>query len=172
MSLVDYASSSDDDDDLPEDVAAEQIRLLSQAAPEPQVQGPQPNPSPPPSKQMHGFSSNRLQESDPPPSTYEKLPDASLLLNSPSISVVRGSDHMSWVRPVVGETTSRKRDSTGLPSSSTHSKLPKGNLLHGKNVPDTASGMLVPPQLRGRSNVVTEDIGRLFVKGPAASSSR
>ncbi|CAN0917228.1 hypothetical protein LINGRAHAP2_LOCUS30163 [Linum grandiflorum] len=169
MSLVDYASSSDDDDDdLPEKLATEQ-------APEPQVQGPQPNPSPlppPSSKQMHGLSSNQLQGSAPPPSTYEKLPDASLLLNSTSISAVRGSDHASWVRPVGTETTSRKRDSTGLPSSSTHSKLPKGSLLHGTNVPDTASGVLVPPQLRGRSNVVTEDIGKLFVKGPAASLSR
>ncbi|CAI0423101.1 unnamed protein product [Linum tenue] len=159
MSLVDYASSSDDEES-PEAKVAEG------------PQAPKPEPSPPPvailpTTQMHGSSSNRL----PPPLLPGKLPDASLLLNSPSSSSsVGGADHRSWVGV---DNLSLKRDSAGQPNSSRRSKLPKGNsLLHTKNTPDTSSGVLVPPQLRGRSNVVTEDVGKLFVKRPASSPSQ
>ncbi|KAL6326144.1 hypothetical protein AAG906_001019 [Vitis piasezkii] len=33
-------------------------------------------------------------------------------------------------------------------------------------------GLLVPPQLKGKSNVVTEDLSKLFVKKPVGSSSQ
>ncbi|XP_021887440.1 uncharacterized protein LOC110806809 isoform X1 [Carica papaya] len=158
MSLVDYASSSDDDvSDAEEERQQEQIHV-SNHKPSP--------PTLPPDNQRSGLSSNEQAETAvlPFPSTSEKLPDASLLLNSHTVPFVSGNDHASRVAAAMAESASRKRNSNGLASSLSRNKIPRGTLLHSKNVPDTASGMLLPPQLRGRSNIVTEDIGRLFVK--------
>ena len=89
------------------------------------------------------------------PSAIEKLPDASELLNSPDFScnALSGTDHSSRVAAAMAQSasSSRKRDSIGLASSLPRSKVPKGTLPHSKNVPDTVGGMLVPPQLSGRS---------------------
>lgn len=74
------------------------------------------------------------------------------------------SDHFSRVAVAQAENASRKRDSNGMASSSIRSKVPRGNLPHSRNVPETGGGMLVPPQISGRKNVVTEDISKLFVK--------
>ncbi|OMO90140.1 hypothetical protein COLO4_19334 [Corchorus olitorius] len=102
------------------------------------------------------------------PETLEKLPDASLLLNSPAVSSVSGHDHASLVAAAMAEGASRKRDAKGMSSSggmavASRSKLPRANIPHSKSVPDTGGGLLVPPQLKGRSNVVTEDVSKLFV---------
>lgn len=89
--------------------------------------------------------------------SLEKLPDASELFNSTDFSsnnALSGStiDHSSIVATAVAQSASRKRDSIGsLPSSLPRSKVPKGTLPHSKNVPDTGGGLLVPPQLSGRS---------------------
>ncbi|XP_021887441.1 uncharacterized protein LOC110806809 isoform X2 [Carica papaya] len=129
MSLVDYASSSDDDvSDAEEERQQEQIHV-SNHKPSP--------PTLPPDNQRSGLSSNEQAET--------------AVLPFPSTTAM-------------AESASRKRNSNGLASSLSRNKIPRGTLLHSKNVPDTASGMLLPPQLRGRSNIVTEDIGRLFVK--------
>ncbi|KAF8395798.1 hypothetical protein HHK36_019752 [Tetracentron sinense] len=104
----------------------------------------------------------------------EKLPDASLLLNSPAFSShhMSGSDHSSRVAAAMAESSSRKRVSNGSASSSTRIKVPRGTLPRSRNVQDTVAGLLVPPQLNGRSNVVTEDISKLFVKRHADPSSQ
>lgn len=68
--------------------------------------------------------------------------------------VVTGTDHASRVAAAMAESSTRKRDSNGLTSTLPRSKLPKGNLPHSKNVLDTAGGLLVPPQLSGRSVVI------------------
>ncbi|KAJ7982275.1 Glycerol-3-phosphate dehydrogenase [Quillaja saponaria] len=158
MSLVDYASSSDDD--VPE------VGEEHEEEPEVPKEDQQP-PASPRTQVRSGLSSNQLLESisHSSPPLIEKLPDASLLLNSPTVSnLMNASDHSSRVAAAMAENDSRKRDSNGLPSSNIRHKVPKSNLPQSRKVPDTVDGMLVPPQLSGRKNVVTEDIGRLFVK--------
>lgn len=82
----------------------------------------------------------------------EKLPDASLLLDAPTVSsdLMSASDHFSRVAAAQAENASRKRDSNGMASSTVRSKLPRGNLPHSRNVPETSGGMLLPPQISGR----------------------
>lgn len=89
---------------------------------------------------------------DLPPPSLEKLPDASLLLNSPAVSsnLMNASDHSTRVAAALAENALRKRDSNGLAPSTLRSKVPRGNLPPSRNVPDTSSGVLVPPQLKGR----------------------
>lgn len=80
-----------------------------------------------------------------------KLPDVSLLLNSPAMSShLMNSDHSSRVAAAMAENASRKRESNGLTSTNPRNKVPKGSLPHSKNLPDTAGGLLRPPQLGGR----------------------
>ncbi|KAI4323476.1 hypothetical protein L6164_023075 [Bauhinia variegata] len=157
MSLVDYDSSSDDEAPEFRDEHIEVLRV--------------PDPSPPSitrTQDKSGPSSNQQPEETLRSSlpSIEKLPDASFLLNSPVVSsgLMNASDHSSRVAAAMVENASRKRDSNGLASSTIHRKVPKGDLPPSRNAPDTAGGMLLPPQISGRKNVVTEDINKLFVK--------
>ncbi|XP_065868980.1 uncharacterized protein [Euphorbia lathyris] len=163
MSLVDYASSSDDD--VPED---EENREEEKSRNETQIpkQGPSSFSTIPRDTLTSGPRVNQQPEnaSNTSAPSFLKLPDASLLLNSPTVSLLTGTDHASRVAVAMAESASRKRDSNELPSVLTRSKVPKGSLRNTKTVPDTGGGMLVPPQLTGRSNIVTEDIGKLFVR--------
>lgn len=124
---------------------------------------------------ISGSSSNQQPESAAHSSGafIERLPDASLLLNSPAMlsDLMNSNNHTSRVAAAMAENASRKRDSNGLASSLPRNKVPRGTLPHSRNVPDTVGGVLVPPQLSGRSNVVTEDIGKLFVRKHAEPSS-
>ncbi|RWR74731.1 anion exchange protein 3 isoform X1 [Cinnamomum micranthum f. kanehirae] len=163
MSLVDYASSSDEEE--------EEVKQAKEEEENKDPKQPE-SPLPPPQDSQNHQSvisssfqqSNTSSHSSDP--SIEKLPDASMLLNSPTFSShqMSSDDHSSRVAAAMAESASRKRESNGsmLPP---RSKLPKGNLLYSRKVPvpDTVGGLLVPPQLRGRSNVVTEDIGKLFV---------
>ncbi|KFK25579.1 hypothetical protein AALP_AA8G133200 [Arabis alpina] len=159
MSLVDYDDSSSDDDVLA--TAKEEKKPL----PPPQHKPSLNQSFPPPNTQR---SLNKQEESVELP----QLPDALFLLESPSLGQVSGgNDHASLVAAARAESVLRKRDlngnSTSLPR---RPKLPRGNLPHSKNVPETMGNVLVPPQLKGRSNVATEDISRLFVKKRQESS--
>ncbi|XP_039002531.1 uncharacterized protein LOC120128995 isoform X2 [Hibiscus syriacus] len=167
MSLVDYASSSDDD-------VSDSEHELPQRRPEPPP-APQPQRPPSPPKTLpSGSSANQKPES------LEKLPDASMLLNSSAFLFTSGNDHASMVAAAMADNMSRKRDSKGMMGSGSsnsvtplpRAKLPRATLTHSKNVPDTGGGTLVPPQLRGRSNVVTEDISKLFVSRHAVAQPR
>lgn len=82
----------------------------------------------------------------------EKLPDASLLLNSPALSsnLINANDHSTRVAAALAENVLRKRDSNGMASSTIRSKVPRGNLRPSRNVPETAGGLLLPPQISGR----------------------
>ncbi|KAL0874482.1 hypothetical protein Bca101_024187 [Brassica carinata] len=172
MSLVDYDDSSSDDDVLP---SAEHKAALSQP--------PQQKPSPPKSREILSVDSdlthvlrlmntiklkawrslNEKEEREGLP----QLPDALLLLESPTLAHVSGGgDHASVVAAAM-----RKRDLNGNSSSlPRRPKVPRGFLPHSKNIPDTSGNLLVPPQLKGRSNVATEDMSRLFVKKRQDSS--
>ncbi|KAL5078126.1 hypothetical protein RYX36_017110 [Vicia faba] len=154
MSLVDYASSSDEDDDVPEPTEEQR---KEKEEPQPQRHSPQPQPQPQPRPQTltkSGSSSNQQLENRPHSSspTVEKLPDASLLLSSTAFSsnLMNATDHSSRVAAALAENASRKRDSNGKTSSAIRSKVPRGNPPHSKNIPETAGGLLVPPQLSGR----------------------
>lgn len=159
MSLVDYASSSEDD--VPEPTQEEE---------QPQRHSPpsQQQPLPPPTQTKSGSLSDQQLENKPhsSPPSVEKLPDASFLLNAPTFSsnLMSASDHFSQVAVAQAAHASRKRDSNGMASSAVRNKVPRGNLPHSRNVPETGGGVLVPPQISGRKNVVTEDISKLFVK--------
>ncbi|VVB14376.1 unnamed protein product [Arabis nemorensis] len=160
MPLVDYDDSSSDDDVLA--TAKEEKKPLPQSQHKPSLA----QSFPPPNTQR---SLNEQEESDALP----KLPDALLLLESPSLAQVSGGgDHASVVAAARAESALRKRDLNGNPSSllPRRPKLPRGNLPHSKNVPETLGNVLVPPQLKGRSNVATEDMSRLFVKKRQESS--
>ncbi|KAJ8565520.1 hypothetical protein K7X08_008096 [Anisodus acutangulus] len=64
----------------------------------------------------------------------------------------------------MAENASWKRGVSVSVSTYPHRKIPKGTLPHMKNVPETGDGLLLPPQLTGRNNVVTKDITKLFVR--------
>ncbi|KAG4109866.1 hypothetical protein ERO13_D13G013700v2 [Gossypium hirsutum] len=103
-----------------------------------------------------------------------------MLLNSPTVPLTSGNDHASVVAAAMADNLSRKRDSKGMMGSGSSSstpplpraKLPRATLRHSKSVPDTGGGSLVPPQLRGRSNVVTEDISKLFINRHVATQPK
>ncbi|KAG2671732.1 hypothetical protein I3760_13G009100 [Carya illinoinensis] len=150
MSLVDYGSSSDDDVSEAEE---------EEPRDEPE-QGPKDIPHRPvlPQNWVSETPSNQQPDSSAAHSSepsIERLPDASLLLNSPTIApgLMSSSDHSSRVTAAMAENASRKRDSNDstLASSLPRSKVPRGTLRHSRNVPDTVGGVLVPPQLSGRS---------------------
>ncbi|KAI5311018.1 hypothetical protein L3X38_000395 [Prunus dulcis] len=146
MSLVDYASSDDD--------VSEEIRENKENEP---AQVPQDDPQPPTRPHTQSVVSSYQQPESTAHSSapsIEKLPDASMLLNSPvfSSNMFSGVDHSSRVAAAIAESASRKRESNEFVSSVPRSKVPKGNLPHSKNVPDTIGGMLVPPQLSGSSS--------------------
>ncbi|KAH9610861.1 hypothetical protein KSS87_009362 [Heliosperma pusillum] len=98
----------------------------------------------------------------PPP--FEKLPDAALLLSSPIISQPIGTDHSARVAAAVAENASRKREANGSSSSFIREKIPRSHLPHSKNIPETSSGLLTPPQLRGRHLSFSESKVQLNVQ--------
>ncbi|XP_060217444.1 uncharacterized protein LOC132644827 [Lycium barbarum] len=163
MSLVDYASSDEEQEEL-----HQQPQQLSKAE-KPAFIDPLPTRNvPEPQNQRSSSSLNKeaLHLSSSSESSELKLPDASLLLNSPSMlgHLGHSTDHSSRVAAAMAENASRKRDVNVSASTYPRSKIPKGTLPHMKNVPETGGGLLLPPQLTGRSNVVTEDITKLFVR--------
>lgn len=90
-----------------------------------------------------------------------RLPDASELLSSFS----SGATMYPFRAPVtVAAAASRKRPDLNGSADARHKKIPKSNLTTSRTPVDTAGGFLVPPQLRGRSNIATEDLDRLFTK--------
>lgn len=176
MSLVDYASSSEEEDEKftgkrdgkrdeiggdeedGEKGGGREERILESAARVPPL-------DPLPNQHLVMLSSHR-GVSSLPPSQIEKLPDASLLLSSSSFSPCQTAvaDHASRVAVAIAARESQKRELTGTALAYPRRKLPRGSLLHSRNVPDTVGSQLIPPQLHGRSNVVTEDMSKLFVR--------
>lgn len=98
-------------------------------------------------------STNSSNTSLPTPSF--DLPDVADLFGSPSLPS-RGSAVM------VGS-SSRKRESNGSAIQDPRSKFPRAQSSQSHGARNAAARTLVPPQLSGRSNVVTEDMGKLFV---------
>lgn len=153
MSLVDYASSSDEEIEENQH-EQEQHGQGSTSRPSNQSQ----------TSSLHGQQSEAGENSSI--ESMIELPDASELLKSLAAPANQtGSDHSSRVATAMAASASRKRPETnGFAALSPHRKLPRGNLPPSRIPPDTSGGLLIPPQLRGRSNVVTEDIDKLFVR--------
>ncbi|GJV64906.1 hypothetical protein Tco_1475734 [Tanacetum coccineum] len=109
MSLVDYDSSSSDEDDKPTVPAPV-------AKPEGHNKTNPPNPNEKLAKLPVPRSDHPIKQSEP--STF-KLPDASFLLDSPTLpSNMSGSyDHTSRVAAAMAQNASRKRDSKESTSS-------------------------------------------------------
>ncbi|MQL76702.1 hypothetical protein Taro_009082 [Colocasia esculenta] len=183
MPLVEYdaSSSSDEDnddgevapDELPTPAAAAPVgKPLLRLAPPTRQELPLPPPDPPKRSSetsLHVQTKTSHMFSGPSPSI--KLPDAALLLSSPSFSThqTSSSDHSSRVAAAMAENASRKRTSNGLVPQNSQNKHHKGSSPVSKTMSDVKSSLLIPPQLQGRSNVVTEDIGKLFVNKHAES---
>ncbi|KVI00784.1 uncharacterized protein LOC112519433 [Cynara cardunculus var. scolymus] len=170
MSLVDYASSDEEDEAVGREEGRHNDNLV--------ISHTKPSHHPPNQKATRlpvQQSDNSINHSE---SSTFRLPDASLLLDSPSLpsSMIGSYDHTSRVAAAMAQNESRKRDSKESTASYPRGKIPRGNLPHSKHVPETAFGLLRPPQLSGRSNVVTEDITKLFTRRngsePSSSSSR
>lgn len=90
---------------------------------------------------------------------------ADLFSSSPSAAVEFGSMNRRNVKE------SRKRtEVNGNVHLAPHQKTARGTLAVHRHSPDTGGGVLLPPQLRGRSNIVTEDLGILFSRKPKVSS--
>ncbi|GER45350.1 glutamate receptor 2.6 [Striga asiatica] len=178
MSLVDYAASSDEDDEPQNPTHRLEDEQLKK---NPEIEVPAPAPS---SNDASIRSNTRTSANLGPPSTKKaekvsnqsselKLPDASFLLNSPVLpsNLSNVSDHSSRVAAAMAESAARKRELIEPTANAPRSKLPKGALPHSKGVPDTVGSHLLPPQLAGRSNIVTEDISKLFVRKNTKSST-
>ncbi|KAI3445083.1 hypothetical protein Pfo_001748 [Paulownia fortunei] len=185
MSLVDYAASSDEDEPqtpADEEEENEQVKENPEKRPRFGVPGAGPSAATSNDDPVHAHSrmsmnlgtpSSKQKEIVSDQSSELKLPDASFLLNSPVVpsNLLNASDHSSRVAAAMAESKARKRDLNGSSASYPRSKVPKGTLPHSKSVPDTVGGLLLPPQLAGRSNIVTEDINKLFVRKHANSST-
>ncbi|CAD5181412.1 unnamed protein product [Musa acuminata subsp. malaccensis] len=178
MSLVDYASSDEEEEidlhGIEEDKGKRQIESAA-----PSLASPPPSSPLPPSSVLppNRRNQNSIVTDQPstiislPPPSLEGLPDVSVLLAAPSYeSNHMVGDHSSRVAAAIAERASRKRESNGSTFPQPSSKHPRGQSTHPRNVPNTMGGLLVPPQLSGRSNVVTEDVGKLFVSKRGESS--
>ncbi|KAL5227090.1 hypothetical protein ABZP36_015355 [Zizania latifolia] len=159
MSLVAYDASSDEED------AGEPPAVAAAASPPPVRSsiGPQPRPPspstsvgaapqpPPPSQNISSTSSSNISL----PMSSLDLPDVAGLFSSPSLP--------SIVSTAMVDSTSRKRESNGSAIQDPRSKFPRVQSAQSGGTRTAAGNTLVPPQLRGRSNVVTEDMSKLFV---------
>ncbi|BAD87317.1 unknown protein [Oryza sativa Japonica Group] len=159
MSLVAYDASSDEEDaggEPPAAAAASPAPVPSSFGPRPRPPSPSTSvgaaPQPPPhSQNISSTSSSNI--SLPTPSL--DLPDVADLFSSPSLPS-RGSTSMM-------DSTSRKRESNGSAFQDPRSKFPRVQSGQSRGARIAAGNTLVPPQLSGRSNVVTEDMTKLFV---------
>ncbi|CAN6443530.1 unnamed protein product [Victoria cruziana] len=163
MSLVDYASSSDDEESEKEEEerGGGEDKGRTGPRPYPSLLSSHSNQTPvAPSRQQQEQARNSSQQ------TIQRLPDVSQLLDSPSFTPdqLNGGDHYSRVAAAMAARELKKRESNGSLPSLPQRKIARGNMPPQRIQPDTLGGRLLPPQISGRSNVVTEDIDKLFVK--------
>ncbi|CAD6234976.1 unnamed protein product [Miscanthus lutarioriparius] len=147
MSLVAYDASSDEED-AGEPPAAE--------APQPAPIGPQPRP---PSPSTAVGAAHR--PTPPPPAASQSV----ALINSSNVSLPTPSLDLPDVADLFAppaDNASRKRESNGSALHDSCSKIPRMQ-SQPQGIRSAAGNTLIPPQLRGRSNVVTEDMSKLFV---------
>ncbi|XP_062208038.1 vegetative cell wall protein gp1-like [Phragmites australis] len=158
MSLVAYDASSDEEDAREPPAASPPPIGPQPRPPSPSTSAasaPQLTPPPPaPSQNVAPSSSSNVSL----PTLSLDLPDVADLFAPPSLQSLqpRASDHSSR------DDASRKRESNGSAFHDSRSKFPRMQ-SQPRGARSAAGNTLVPPQLRGRSNVVTEDMSKLFV---------
>jgi len=157
MALVDYASDEDDDGN-------EHVRMEEDGAPTLRSEGPAPATSFSTQLTISPSSDSRGPASTLRPPSI-RLPDAADLLGGSMHAGSSNSSGMgdaSTVSSIMA--TSRKRPQlNGSAHALHHTKIPRGNSAPSRTRSENTGGALVPPQLRGRSNVATEDLDKLFV---------
>ncbi|XP_020593602.1 uncharacterized protein LOC110033825 [Phalaenopsis equestris] len=178
MSLVDYTSSSEDEEAGEDDERQHDKQDIKEERPMVQ-EGPRESATaatiPPQFHQSLQKSSTYLHPDVVVPSnapSMERLPDASILLSSPSFSPQQygGNNRFSHIASGITKMASRKRERNGSAFVHPSNKNPRGSLPNSRSISDTSSSTFIPPQLKGRSNVVTEDLRKLFVKRHAEPS--
>eukprot|EP00897_Mesotaenium_endlicherianum_P005987 jgi/Mesen1/5416/ME000269S04554 len=189
MSIIDacYGSGSESESEK-EEAPSGTGRVALVGAP-----GATPTPPPLPASQADSRSTAQTTAGLPPGNTRTPsglpsgstrtaiaLPDAASLFGPPgssglpSASSIFAESSLPGVSTRVGagggslpDGTGRKREGEALNGSghvAPAGKSQRSNLPPHRRRPDTAQGALLPPQLRGRSNVATEDLDRLFVR--------
>lgn len=164
MPLVDYPLDDEDEDEAQDEEDDAEHQVVHQIA----------HNHPPSTSTSSLASTGPFPSEEGPPlplirsdvGMSSRLPDASELFASFDS---RRSDPLEASFPstssaTVGTTASRKRPDLNGSTEVPHRKIPRGTLLPSRIPPDTAHGSLIPPQLRGRSNIATEDLDRLFTK--------
>jgi len=151
MSLVAYDASSDEEDagEPPAAAAPSPAPIAPSIGPQPRPPspstsaGPAPQPTLPPLAPSQNVLPTSSSNASLPTLSLD-LPDVADLFAPPSYQSSR-------------ESASRKRESNGSAFHDSRNKFPRM-----QSQPRSAGNALVPPHLRGRSNVVTEDISKLF----------
>ncbi|KAK9806369.1 hypothetical protein WJX72_011795 [[Myrmecia] bisecta] len=153
--LVDYSDSSADDSDSP---AEPRVKPALTFQPEPSQQGQTAIAT----AEQSSATQNKAEQSLAPRTL---LPDAATLLSGGLNSSVQG--------PASG-LTGVKRPQHQMTGAA--ARPMQAAQRTGKSPPGRAavapSGLLLPPQLRGRSNVVTEDLDRLFAQKRKLNASQ
>ncbi|NP_001314803.1 uncharacterized protein LOC103650772 [Zea mays] len=150
MSLVAYDASSDEED-AGEPAAA--------AAPHPAPIGPQPRPPSPTAVSPAPRPTPTL--TPPPPAASQSVAP----ISSSDVSLPTSSLDLPDVADLFAppaDNASRKRESNGSALHDSRNKFPRMQ-SQSQGIGSAAGNALIPPQLRGRSNVVTEDMSKLFV---------
>lgn len=180
MSLVNYSSDEEDEEEEEEHVEKEKhvssLQQITHIAHVSSSFSAQSSATMETAKLQAGFCSSSINSGE----TSLKLPDAPQIFASSSINAGETSlklpdasqlfasfdsvkDSIAVSSP--GSTfTSAKRSDLNGSVDGPRKKVPRESLMPLRTVPDTAGGSLMPPQLRGRSNVATEDLDKLFTK--------
>ncbi|CAM6104010.1 unnamed protein product [Calypogeia fissa] len=166
MSLVDASYDSDDDDvvEVQEEEEKEReeekkgVELTAATMPAAAVRSAvAPNATVTPSAVISSSASSMIERQSAQGVTPT---DSAPLISLPDVSELFGPSPLD--PPTTSETLKKRSAANGLASSLPRSKVPRGNLQPSRVAPDTAGGKLTPPQLRGRSNVATEDLDKIF----------
>ncbi|KAJ1287033.1 hypothetical protein BS78_03G399400 [Paspalum vaginatum] len=150
MSLVAYDASSDEED------AGEPPAAAPSPSPVASSVGPQPRPPSP-----SAAAGPAPQPTPPPPAPTQSvapISSSNVSLPTPSLDLPDVADLFS----PRADNVPRKRESNGTALHDSRSKFPRTQ-SQPRGGRSAAGNSLIPPQLRGRSNVVTEDMNRLFV---------
>ncbi|PUZ53066.1 hypothetical protein GQ55_5G023200 [Panicum hallii var. hallii] len=153
MSLVAYDASSDEED-------AGEPPVAAAPSPPPVASSIGPQPRPPSSSTAVGAAP---QPTPPPPApslsqNIASISSSNVSLPTPSLDLPDVAD--LFAPPA--DNASRKRESNGSALHDSCSKFPRMQ-PQTRGVRSAAGNSLIPPQLRGRSNIVTEDMSKLFV---------
>ncbi|WVZ67469.1 hypothetical protein U9M48_016540 [Paspalum notatum var. saurae] len=151
MSLVAYDASSDEED------AGEPPAAAAPApSPTPVVSSVGPQPRPPSLSTAVGPAPQPTPPAAAPTQSVAPASSSNVSLLTPSLDLPDVADLFSCP----ADNASRKRESNGSALHDSRSKFPRTQ-SQPRGGRSATGNSLIPPQLRGRSNVVTEDMSKL-----------